>query len=1390
MIAKYVYRAVVLISLTGFPLAAAAQADPEFAAQALDEPPADEKVGERPYEMEGRTEARPPLVDFEDVSGWKVSGYTGGRGTLHRSREEQMWGQYVAKLTYWGEGKGGRVEISPSEPIEISHEFDAVNIWVHGDNWGWVHYPSLTRTTLFIRLIDAQGESHEINMGVIDAKYWFLSHRTLAGRGAALPNTISSGNGRIDFPAKLVSLAISPCADKEPRPIYLDSLSFYKEELKPLVFQERTQPLPFPTTEDTILPTTYHEHTNQARESEDGYVFQYNGSDCKIEYLYRPASGTLSDVEAVYDGKTTFKPTAGGGIKFEIAGRTFSPEDPDIRRELISKDFRDGIVTTHWLLKHDAAECRYSFSLQIKGKSLILDAVAKGGDATEFVIGRCEGLPNPKLIKVPYLTFGWREPRVLCSSGLFVFGLLDWYNSDASRLYERAQVVSESAAYYNGGSQYTPKTDGKRNDLRERLFLTVSPDFHEVLPNIPNPPSAMRETASHYLWRNIGQIQPELCKKYKACGIDYFMANHHEVVWRDGGESFTLRLKSAPKNVGDERLKEYSELLQSLGYRFGLYTNYSDYAPVNENWDEDKVSRLPSGDWQRAWPRNYSLKPAYAREFEEYFAPRIHEKFGTSAGYCDVHTALIPWERTDYDARVPGAGMFRPVFESFGELLLKETTFHKGPVFSEGRMHWLYAGLADGNYAQIVSRAPYKEPLLVDFDLLKIHPLETDFGMGMPSMFYEGCPDWNKDRSVHSPFFDRFLAATIAYGHIGYLTAEWGLPGTLKSYFLLQQLQRRYATDSVEEIHYDQKGKLVSTSEALASDAYKEGRLYVRYSSGLRLFVNYNENDNWTVEADGQAHTLPPFGFYASDGKEFVEYSKLVGRNRVEFVNSPEYLYVDTRGEFVKLPEVAAQGALALKKEGERLWWLIPATGCEDFCIYTSKLMPRIALSEVRITPVTEDGEELETIEPRLARGGLSFPQTEKAIKYRIEFLEESEDTPLPLFNITLKSDEWEVGAGEPFSVKATVWNFSRSALTDITVRLILSTETPITLEKHLPGPIGQHSALTADFTFQMPSDATADNRIWARSEATGTTDGRQLTASAWLDFRPVPAMEINLLPEKPLIAPPGEKVTFRLEVISHLRWDFNSTIEVSSGLPPDGMLDQRKVLLKKGRPVELPLRVVMPEHQTQTELTISISTGSLPYKKKVWLTATDAPQDARSLHDLVPEPSWGYSVRGGVETGGDTRSGATFDFGEYSSGGVNNVGYFAHPPYSGGVGYTFGRFEVDLPEEPARMDFSIGLRDGSTSQDGVVFTITAAPQGEEQELLFDKHWDKKEWGEETVDLSKFAGQKVVFKLITDVGPGDNSNSDWACWGDPRIVLTGKRMMLSLGSEAPYPRTP
>ena len=67
------------------------------------------------------------------------------------------------------------------------------------------------------------------------------------------------------------------------------------------------------------------------------------------------------------------------------------------------------------------------------------------------------------------------------------------------------------------------------------------------------------------------------------------------------------------------------------------------------------------------------------------------------------------------------------------------------------------------------------------FDLLKMHPLQMDAGMGDPGMFFRGAP--------HN--LEQYIATTLAYGHIGF--ASWGShSGLMKIYYMLQALERHY----------------------------------------------------------------------------------------------------------------------------------------------------------------------------------------------------------------------------------------------------------------------------------------------------------------------------------------------------------------------------------------------------------------------------------------------------------------------------------------------------------------------------------------------------------------------------------------------------------------------
>ncbi|MGQ9519624.1 MAG: hypothetical protein ACUVTP_05985, partial [Candidatus Fervidibacter sp.] len=151
-----------------------------------------------------------------------------------------------------------------------------------------------------------------------------------------------------------------------------------------------------------------------------------------------------------------------------------------------------------------------------------------------------------------------------------------------------------------------------------------------------------------------------------------------------------------------------------------------------------------------------------------------------------------------------------------------------------------------------------------------------------------------------------------------------------------------------------------------------------------------------------------------------------------------------------------------------------------------------------------------------------------------------------------------------------------------------------------------------------------------------------------------------------------------------------------------------------------------------------------------------------------------------------DGKSGATFHRHEgMPVGGAKKSGFFTHPPYIGGVGYSWAQFgPLKLPSEPCVFRSWIGLMDGGDPSDGVLFIVEVVDEQGNRHKLAEQHGVQKEWRELVGDLTKFAGQKIWLRLIADVGPQDNSIADWASWGEPRIEgkTTGLRLVISTPS--------
>jgi hypothetical protein len=922
--------------------------------QAVLPPDLNELPGERPYEMvwAHRAEPGPATVRCDQLEGWKCTVENGAEAALQITRVQNLWDRAVARLRYRGNGRkepDPRIRLTPPQPIPLPEQADSVDLWLYGNRWDWENPPDTPPVRVVLHLRDARGELHEIAIDKVRWKEWWLAHKRIPS---------------LEGPVRLEDLEFSGGWQTEWREVYLDSVRFYREDVAPIKFAARprrnlalpsgqspgvnTGPgrLPFPTTQKTILPEHFAgAHHNGLVESDNGPLsLDYLGKDCSIAYSFDPAQG-LGSLEIWYDHQLLARPLDGALVK--LPGGSKSPTLTSLRRQgkTVHAEYSDGTVV----------------GLQIWRKSLVIDLSNATGLARELVFGQLSGVTEPRVIPVPFLTYGGgARPSVLLSRAgttpVFTSLWLDWYRSNGSEPYA-AESAGTNSARINGGVRYHPRTDGQFNPLFERLFLTVSPVFEETLPSIPNPVGLHAHDAADCLWQETWgpddyTKQMERSRRLRAYGIERLIQCNHEIAWRDGGESFTLRTRAAPKKGGDAALARYVAHQRGLGWLVGLYSNYTDYSPVNEFWSPDGVQRLSDGNWRSAWPRCWAEKPLKAVEFDAMLAPRIKEKFQSTSAYTDVHTAVSPWGYNDYDARVPGAGTFAQTFYAYGELLRNDSRVYGGPIFSEGTYHWLYAGLADGNYALAYDGHPLaNEPLLPVFDLCQIHPRECDIGMGWTANFCDAIPDWRKPENLDRAI-DRFLLHTLAYGHIGWLVEEeHGLDRMCRSYYMLQQVQKRYGLQKPVRIAYWDGTQLVSVSTALVRDLPRSRRqLFVQYPGGLQLWLNDHPSETWNLPAplgrstgapareigfEDRPIRLPPSGWAAFTGdRQLFSFSSLDGTNRVDYVRSPEYVYLDGRGNWFDAPEAGSDGAVAIKRLGKTQLQVTRISGAAPLIIH------------------------------------------------------------------------------------------------------------------------------------------------------------------------------------------------------------------------------------------------------------------------------------------------------------------------------------------------------------------------------------------------------------------------------------------------------------------------
>ncbi len=608
------------------------------------------------------------------------------------------------------------------------------------------------------------------------------------------------------------------------------------------------------------------------------------GADGELAYTWSLAEDTAPAALGIFH----LRATMAGGPPVELV-----PADGG--RIEWDRDVR--IVSTTLRRRGDAAEAvrelaagtaraRLTLRARLEQKSLVLEAECDQPWIKSFAAGDWGPVAFRRAVRVPYCG---HTPDYLPAENLFVNRFPDW--------------TASGAAHFNGlRAIYEPLTDGTRGALRERFIFSPAWHLVEVLPNIPNPPSPWRDYMGGRLVLDIWDGGPferiaEGLDTLARAGVRDGLILLH--VWQRDGYDNGLPAHWPPREQqgGEAGMRRLAETARRLGHRLALHENYVDYYPNYEHFTTNDISLNATGGLVKAWLnegtgiQSFAVKPSAILRLSREQSPEIHRRYDTTASYLDVHSCVPPWFHVDQRAGEPGAGRLRAVWDTHRALWAYHRQVHEGPAIGEGNNHWLWSGWLDGVEAQFGTGWPWAEglnaPLLADFNLLRIHPLQINHGQGYLDRWHGKEPPWGSGLPMVA--LDQYRQQEIVFGHAGFLANSlWRQPAAAwLEHHLVGPVTRRQAGDRVAEIRYFVDGRWVDTTAAAKAGRFD--RVRIRYARGLSITAN-GAADDWTV--DGQV--LPPHGWIATNRDFFAGTVRRAGVV-VDLVDAPDFRMAHAR---------------------------------------------------------------------------------------------------------------------------------------------------------------------------------------------------------------------------------------------------------------------------------------------------------------------------------------------------------------------------------------------------------------------------------------------------------------------------------------------------------------
>ena len=142
---------------------------------------AGEIVGQRPYEMvwANRTsDSRLPLVDFENLDGWAATA-SDAVASFAITREQQLWGQHVGRLTYRARGSRHGSWCGRRGPCRCRHRWTASTSGSTATTGVGSPTPPTPPVNIIVLLQSRSGQLGAGRIGSVRWHEWWVMHRKL-----------------------------------------------------------------------------------------------------------------------------------------------------------------------------------------------------------------------------------------------------------------------------------------------------------------------------------------------------------------------------------------------------------------------------------------------------------------------------------------------------------------------------------------------------------------------------------------------------------------------------------------------------------------------------------------------------------------------------------------------------------------------------------------------------------------------------------------------------------------------------------------------------------------------------------------------------------------------------------------------------------------------------------------------------------------------------------------------------------------------------------------------------------------------------------------------------------------------------------------------------------